>query len=224
MIVELNDQYNPSWIYCDKGAGEYQIERLQIIGEQRPSTGLKNKVKGWQFKNVLEIMNPITKEIDRKPMKPFMVNQLQIAFERERMILSPFDETLHKQLVDYEVVREGANGPVFTSENDHFVDALGLAYLAFVLEFPDLTDSIKKPEFSSKIAVAKANIGKARAEMALKEVELPHNPETRRVLNHDPTELRGDRPTWVKVSDNYRSRGMRSAWGSRSGRLSRSIW
>lgn len=23
LIVELNDQYNPSWIYCDAGAGEY---------------------------------------------------------------------------------------------------------------------------------------------------------------------------------------------------------
>ncbi|WP_133174919.1 terminase large subunit domain-containing protein [Heyndrickxia sporothermodurans] len=226
MIVELNDQYNPSWIYCDRGSGEYQIERLQLIGEKRPSTGLKNKVKGWQFKNVVEVMNPVTKEIDRKPLKPFMVNQLQIAFERERMILSPFDETLHKQLVDYEVVRQGASGPVFTSENEHFVDALGLAYLAFVLEFSDLTDTIKKPEFSTKFAHTKARIGEGRAQMVLKEIEMPQTSEVKKVLNHDPNELRGDRPTWVKVNEGYRSRsGMgRSSWGSRSGGLSRSSW
>lgn len=225
MIVELNDQYNPSWIYCDRGSGEYQIERLHIIGDKRPSTGLKNKVKGWQFKNVIEVINPVTKEKTKEPLKPFMVNQLQIAFEREKMILSPFDETLHKQLIDYEVVRQGANGPVFSSENEHFVDALGLAYLAFVLEFSELTDSIKKPEFSSKIVYTPTNIGGARAQMVLREAEMPQTPEVKRVLNHDPDELRGDRPTWVKVNERYRSGGLRSSWGSRSrGGISRPIW
>lgn len=29
MIVELNDQYNPSWIYCDRGSGEYRPLRLE---------------------------------------------------------------------------------------------------------------------------------------------------------------------------------------------------
>lgn len=224
LIVELNDQYNPSWIFCDRGSGEYQIERLHIIGEQRPSTGLKNKVKGWQFKNVLEITNPVTKEVSREPLKPFMVNQLQIAFEREKMILSPFDETLHKQLVDYEVVRQGSNGPVFTSDNEHFVDALGLAYLAFVLEFSDLTDSIKKPENSSKIAFTPTRIGEGRLNAALREVEMPQTTEMKKVVDHDPDELKGDRPTWVKVNSRHRSSGMRSSWGSRSGGISRSSW
>ena len=151
LIVELNDQYNPAWIYCDSGAGEYQIERLHIIGEERPATGLKNKVKRMNFKQNLDIVDPITFEITNQPLKPFMVTQLQIAFEREKMILSPFDEVLHKQLIDYAVEKIGANGqPVFTSENEHFVDALGLAYLAMVLEFKELTDMIKEPETATK--------------------------------------------------------------------------
>ena len=83
----------------------------------------------------------------KEPLKPFMVTQLQIAFERERLLLSPFDDVLHKQLIDYEVVKIGSNGkPIFTSENEHFIDALGLANLAFVLEFPRLTDVIKEVE------------------------------------------------------------------------------
>src|SRR5690606_26294675 len=204
MIVELNEIYNPSWIYVDRGAGEYQIERLHIIGDERPSTGLKNKVKGWQFKNSIEVVNPITKEIVREPMKPFMINQLQIAFEREKMILSPFDEVLHKQLIDYEVVRISANGnPVFTDKNEHFVDALGLAYLAFVLEFPDLTNTIKKPEFSSKISHTPVSIGEGRVRAAIAEIEMPQTSEVKKVLNYDPDELRGDRPTWIRVPNNY---------------------
>lgn len=225
MIVTLNDQYNPSWIYCDRGSGEYQIERLHIIGDERPSTGLKNKVKGWQFKNVLDIMDPITKEVKKEPLKPFMVNQLQISFERDRMILSPFDEVLHKQLMDYEVVRVGNSGPVFTSKNEHFVDALGLAHLAFVLEFPDLTGTIKTPDNSSKFVHSSKNFGDGRAKMALREAEMPTSANTKSIFNDDPRELKGDKPSWIKVDSGYRNKSG-SSWGSRSrgGNYTRSGW
>lgn len=145
LIVELNEIYNPSWIYCDAGAAEYQIERLHIYGDEHPESGLKHKVVRRNFRQSLEIEDPITHETEKKALKQFMVNQLQIAFERDLMILSPFDELLHKQLIDYEVVKfTGAtHDPVFTDKNEHFVDALGLAYLAFVLEFNELIDMVK---------------------------------------------------------------------------------
>lgn len=145
LIIEVNEIYNPSWIYCDAGAGDYQIERLHIYGDEHPESGLKNKVVRRHFKQNLEILDPVTKEMIKKPLKQFMVEQLKIAFEREQLALSPFDEVLHKQLVDYEVVRRSqiTKEPVFTDKNEHFVDALGLAYLAFVLEFTDLVDVIK---------------------------------------------------------------------------------
>jgi uncharacterized membrane protein YgcG len=229
LIVELNDIYNPSWIYCDRGSGEYQIERLHIIGEQRPSTGLRNKVKGWQFKNVIEVMDPVTKIVVKEPMKPFMVNQLAIAFERDKMMLSPFDEVLHKQLIDYEVERISQSGnPVYTSENEHFVDALGLAYLAFVLEFSELTQSIKKPTVSTKIEQSPVQLGQARANAALRDLNAPTASPWANQLKHDPTELKGDRPSWVKVplgAKNSSSTG--AGWGSRGGRGGgggRSMW
>lgn len=145
LIIEVNEIYNPSWIYCDAGAGDYQIERLHIYGDEHPESGLKNKVVRRHFKQNLEILDPVTKEIIKKPLKQFMVEQLKIAFEREQMALSPFDEVLHKQLIDYEVVRRSgvSKDPIFTDKNEHFVDALGLAYLAFVLEFADLVDVVK---------------------------------------------------------------------------------
>lgn len=223
MIVELNEQYNPSWIYCDRGAGEYQIERLHIIGDENPHTGLKNKVRGWQFKNVIEVMDPITKETVKEPMKPFMVNQLQIAFEREKLMLSPYDDYLHKQLVDYEVLRQSSTGvPVYTSENEHFIDALGLAYLAFVLEFSEITDAIKKPEFSSKIKHTSTQLGEGRVNAAIAEAQGP-SPSVRQFGNVDRSDLRGDRPTWFKVDAQPRS-SSRSSWGTRRGGAARSSW
>lgn len=233
LIIELNEIYRPSWIYCDAGSGEYQIERLHIYGEENPHTGLRNKVKRWQFKQSIDIQDPVTFQIHKEPMKPFMITQLQIVFDRDKMILSPFDEVLHKQLVDYEVEKIGANGnPVFTSVNEHFVDALGLAYLAFVLEFPDLTNVIKKPEATTIIESSPVQLGGAGLN------KLFHSIETsavasgfKAVLDYDPTELPGDRPTMVKVPVSYRSGSSTGgSWGSRAsgakrGNLSgRSSW
>lgn len=185
-------------------------------------------MKGWQFKNVLEIIDPITKEKNREPMKPFMVNQLQIAFERSKMILSPFDEDMHKQLIDYEVIKIGSNGnPVFTSVNEHSIDALGLAYLAFVLEFPDLTDSIKKPENSSKILHSRVQVGQSRLNMAMREIEAPM--KERETIKTDDLDLRGDRQTWIKAPMHSSKNFTSTSWGSRrsTGRgavATRSMW
>lgn len=165
-------------------------------------------------------MDPITKEFEKKPLKPFMVNQLQIAFERDKMILSPYDTTLAKQLTDYEVVKMTESGvPKYTSENEHFVDALGLAYLAMVLEFKDLTGMIQEPEVTSDFVISHKQIGGMAAKI---ESETRASADNRIVdfyNNTDFEDLPGDRQRWVKVDETYRSPrygGGGSSWGSRS--------
>ena len=166
-------------------------------------------------------MDPIEKTIVKEPMKPFMVNQLALAFERDRMILSPFDEVLHKQLIDYVVDHVSQTGqPVFSNKDEHFVDALGLAYLAFVLKFPDITKGIKRIENSSKIEHSHAQIGTARATAALREISMSTaNPwKDLKQVGKSPGERKGDYQKWVKVpmKANYGGRN-RSSWGNRSG-------
>lgn len=199
---------------------------MHIYGDEHPETGLRNKVKGFQFANKIDVMDPVTKQVTKEPMKPFMVNQLIIAFERERIIMSPFDETLHKQLIDYEVVRTQQNGaPIFTSENEHFVDTLGLAHLAFVLEFPQLAGTIKEIENSSKIAHTNTRPGQAAANRALTESPFKGMAETRMSpARKDDDDLKGDKPRWVKVSNSPRRRNNSVRWGSRKGGAVRSIW
>ena len=206
LIIELNEIYNPSYIYCDAGSGEYQIERLHIYGDENPSSGLKAKVKRWQFSNKLDIMDPITKEVEKKPLKPFMVNQLQIAFERDRIVLSPYDNILSKQLIDYEVEKITEAGvPKYTSENEHFVDALGLAYLAMVLEFKDLTGVIEDVKTTSEFVISNKQIGGTGYKA---QVETRVNADKRISDFYENTDFRdlpGDRQRWVKVDMDYRS-------------------
>lgn len=208
---------------------EYQIERLHIYGDENPRSGLKNKVKRINFSEKLKVPNPITGEMDSKPLKPFMVNQLQIVFERDNMILSPYDEVLYKQLIDYEVEAINANGtPKFTSKEEHFVDALGLAYLAMVLEFKDLTGVMQDVKSTTEIKISHKQLGNAKAFV---DSAIRSNIDNR-VIDYyektDFTERPGERQQWIKMETDYRgsARGMSStgkfgssngsSWGSRS--------
>lgn len=233
-IIRINNIYNPSWIFCDRGYGDYQIERLHIYGDEHPLSGLKNKVIGYQFKENLDIIDPITREHKKEPLKQFMVSQLTLSFERDRIALSPFDETLHKQLIDYSVDHIGADGkPVYTSVNEHFVDALGLAHLAFVLKFPNLTSAIKMPENTSIMEHSNVLLGLKRANSDLRDISSATNPwnsssnNRLKQIGKDPGEREGDYQKWVKVPMSGKSSGgSNSFWGRRGGNSSfgRSMW
>ena len=230
-VIELNNIYKPAWIYADRGSGEYQIERLHIYGDEHPESGLKNKLKGWQFANKIDIYDPITGEKEAKPMKPFMVNQLQLAFERGNMILSPWDDTMYNQLINYEVEKITASGiPTFTSKDEHFIDALGLAYLAMVLEFKKLTGIMQDFETASEMKLM-TNMHLTGANAFAGENARKQVPQEVKEFfeNTDFREIRGERQSWVKLdscqgamnpTEKYsNSTTGRSNWGSRGGGL-----
>ena len=202
---------------------EYQIEALHIYGDEHKESGLKNKVKRLQFSEKIAVPDPVKKTTTQQPMKPFMVNQLTMAFERGRIILSPFDEVLHKQLVDYEVERISQNGtPVYTSKNEHFIDALGLAFLAFALEFPKITQTIKEFENSSKILYSSNGFQAQKAQMDLLDMALNNTKNPWKNIKVDTSgEL--DRPHFYKVPLGtplgfYKQNSNTNiGWGSRGG-------
>jgi len=180
----------------------------------------------------LDVIDPVKKTTTKEPLKPFMVNQLALAFERSRVVLSPFDEVLHKQLVDYCVEKITESGlPKYTSKEEHFVDALGLAYLAFVLKFPDIAKGIKEIKFTSKMEHSSVALGAARANAALREISQPiRNPwqTMPRQIGKEPGERKGDYQKWVKVpmGSGRSSRDSSISWGSRTGYGTggRSMW
>ena len=227
-VIALNDIYKPAWIYADRGSGEYQIERLHIYGDEHPESGLKHKLKGWQFANKVDVFDPITGEKEAKPMKPFMVNQLQLAFERGNMILSPWDDTIYTQLINYEVEKITASGiPTFTSKDEHFIDALGLAYLAMVLEFKKLTGVMQDFEVATKTELLTNTHLIHPAAFQSQNLRDDRPQEVKDFYaNTDFSEIRGERQSWVKLdsyqgamnpSEKYGSSSGRSGWGSRGG-------
>ena len=141
-IIRLNSLWNPEYIYVDTGYGATQVEMLRKYGLEHLLTGLANKVKGIYFGDRMEIRDPVTKQIIKKHMKPFMVNLAARRMEDGQIIL-PESEDIKNGLVgqirDYTVIRTSALGqPVYSEEHDHAITAWMLSILGATMEFSDM--------------------------------------------------------------------------------------
>ena len=121
---------------------------MRKYGLKNPQTGLHEKVVGYQFGQKIDVRDPHTGEVDRKPLKPFMVNTSVNVFEKEKIILNPEDSILVEQIKAYHIVSRSSSGlPVYSSENEHALDALNLCLLVFEQKYGELMKRI----FSTKI-------------------------------------------------------------------------
>lgn len=153
-IIRLNEYFRPAHIYVDKGFGEYQVETLHLYGSEHPETGLAKKVRGVSFGESHEVQDPITKELKMTPIKPFMINQVVYFLEQDILSLNDNDELIWRQMENYQVVRITTTGqPVFSDVDEHTIDALALAVLAFQIEMPDLANIIRQPLLARSIGV-----------------------------------------------------------------------
>lgn len=150
-VIELDRIYNPAFIYPDRGAGEYQIEMLR--------KALGDKVKGIHLGSSHEVRDPVSRVFERKPIKPFMVNQTVLMLERGMLRIPHrrIDEEIVRQMTNYQVLRIAAKTgePSYSNTDEHALDAMMLALLGFVIEMPDLTETIHQIEVARIMAFVK---------------------------------------------------------------------
>jgi replicative DNA helicase len=150
-VMRLDRIYNPAFIYPDRGAGEYQIEMLR--------KALGDKVKGIHLGSSYEVRDPISRVFERKPIKPFMVNQAVLLLERGMLRIPSVkvDEEVFRQMTNYQVVKIAAKTgeATFTNKDEHALDAFMLSLLAFTIEMPELTNTIFQIEVARTMFSAK---------------------------------------------------------------------
>jgi hypothetical protein len=149
-IKELNSIFRPKHIYVDRGAGEVQIELLHKEGLAHPESSLHTIVKGFQFAESVEVMDPFNQQKVRKKLKAFMIDNLYRMLQEQRIFMPGSDEELYLQIIGYIVTKQNAYGePVFGPSPgtvDHAHDALILACYAVA----DNYDELLNPSFASK--------------------------------------------------------------------------
>lgn len=148
-IIKLNKIHDFDWIYVDKGYGEMQIEQLHLYGKNHPETGMHKKVVGVSFSEKVDVRDPYTKKKDSKDVKPFMVYSSVNLFEKGMVALNPADMQIKEQLEGYRYKSVSPNGrPIFSDDNEHYVDAMNLCMLGFSLQY----DSMIRVQLAKKIA------------------------------------------------------------------------
>lgn len=84
-------------------------------------------------------MDPVTKKVESKHIKPFMVNNAVLMFEREKVVLAPKDRDTIVQFESYEVKSWGSDGrPTYTDENEHILDCIVFALYGFTKFYDDI--------------------------------------------------------------------------------------
>lgn len=141
-LQELDRLYNPFAIYVDKGAGDYQSEVLRkTIGD---------KVRAVAFGSTELVRDPISRTVDKKPLKAFMVSVATLLLDRGQLRIpsKDIDELLGKQMTDYQIKRIApkTGEPTFSSENEHALDAFVLTLYAFNTEFPELARAMQNKD------------------------------------------------------------------------------
>lgn len=149
-ICRLNEIYEPAFIFPDRGAGEYQIEMLR--------KRLGDKVKGIHLGSSHEVRDPYSREFDKKPIKPFMVNQTTLLLERGMLRIPhpDIDEMISRQMTNYTVVRISpkTGEPTYSSDDEHALDAMMLAILAFITEMPDIARTLHEHQVARNMGSA----------------------------------------------------------------------
>jgi hypothetical protein len=186
---------------------------LHKYGLEHPESGLLHKVKGIQFSQKIEIRDPGNRIIDSKEAKHFMVNQTSILLERDQIVLSPFDDMVWKQMMDYQVVRISQSGkPVYTSENEHALDAFMLTILGFTLEFPNITKILEEIKVARKALPFQNKVQESLQEKVFGGYRDVYQP-----LKKKPEREEKDNPRWhwQKVALGYSKKKASAAglWG-----------
>lgn len=155
-IIALDQEYACDYIYVDEGYGRVQVEMLYRKGMENPSSGLQRKVKPYAFGKSIEIRDPRTGILIKKPAKPFCVNISVLQLEEGRLVLPSSEDTqvlvkskdneagnkspgLVQQMRNFSIERVSVLGlPTYSQGDDHTLFAFMLSIVGFVLEFSDL--------------------------------------------------------------------------------------
>lgn len=149
-IKRADREFQFDYIMIDAGHGEYQIEELRRYEkEQQVKGGVGGKMIRVNLSEKVKVWDPIMKAFEKKHIKPFMVNNAVLMFERGLVALNPSDRDTIAQFESYEVKSWGSDGrPTYTDENEHILDCIVFALYGFTKYYDDILKVTKSSRIS----------------------------------------------------------------------------
>jgi hypothetical protein len=153
-IVELNQQWMPTYIGLDAGYGTTNEELLKIIGAKYPQTGLKEKMFAYNMSSKVIVKDAITGADLKKHIKPLMVEWSVQIMERGLQKFPASEDSkkgkgLVHQVRSYRKERVSPDGrPVYSQGYDHTLTAWNLTLLVFMLNETEFANSSRMVQFT----------------------------------------------------------------------------
>lgn len=178
-IKEAHYDFDFDYMMIDAGHGEYQIEQLHIWADKYQK-GLAKRIIRLNLSEKVKVMDPITKKMESNHIKPFMVNNAVLMFEREMVALAPKDRDTIVQFESYEVKSWGSDGrPTYTDENEHILDCIVFALYGFTKYYDDILKVTK----SAAVRTINQPLDRMRSDIKDRDIqkETKDEKQTRRV-------------------------------------------
>lgn len=201
-VMEMDKKWGGNnYIYVDAGFGHVQVEMMWKYDVDHPNEGTdyRNKVKPITMNSTIEIRDPVTGQMIKKPIKQFMVDNAARSLEGQMCLVPRTEDTatrivpkevafsnigLAQQMREFKIMRYAPSGmPTYSQDYEHTLTAWMLALMGHLLEFSD----INQMNLVSNIAYSE---GMASAH--LKEKEYGEEAITTREAMEDAKDLAKD--------------------------------
>lgn len=203
-IKRAHDVFKFDYMMIDAGHGEYQIETLRKWAKGRELSrpeegGLSQRVVRLNLSEKVTVYDPITRKPEKHHIKPFMVNNAVLMFERGHVALNPTDKDTIEQFESYEVESYGTDGrPKYTDVNEHILDCVVFCLYGFTKYFDDIL------KITKSVAISVINEPLDRSNDPIK---------TREIRKETPEEKRAKR---IAATMGIQPKRMASATGRQS--------
>jgi len=138
-IIELNQEFNPEWIYVDKGYGHTAIEDL-IILSKKYNNDIRRKLIAVDFSKPVDIWSQGDRRVVKKYPKPLMIDFFVRLLISRKIFMSYKEEEIGRlgQEMRELKIKKGyhtASIPVYEDVNCHSLTALMLAVYGFMMQY-----------------------------------------------------------------------------------------
>ena len=139
-IKRADRTFEFDYIMLDAGHGEFQIEQIRKYEkEQGIKKGVGSRIVRVNLSEKVKVWDTVSRAYEKKHIKPFIVNNAVLMFERGMMALNPRDKDTISQFESYEVKSWSSDGrPTYTDENEHILDCIVFALYGFTKYFDDI--------------------------------------------------------------------------------------
>lgn len=156
-LMEMDKKWGGNnHIYVDAGFGHVQVEMMWKYDVDHPNEGTdyRNKVKPITMNTNIEIRDPVTGQMIKKPVKQFMVDNAARSLENQMCLVPRSEDTatrivpkevafanigLAQQMREFKIMRYAPSGmPTYSQDYEHTLTAWMLALMGHLLEYSDI--------------------------------------------------------------------------------------